>query len=167
MVWGKIDVFSSHARYKKIQQIHRFCCSSYIPLPNGKFTWSNFRPNPTITLIENFLISDSIHNKFVSATARRLERVTSDHYPIFLTLGKEKWGPSPFRFINAWLSHLSFLHTVDSWWMARPCQGWLGHGFIQKLKGLKKGLKIWNKQTFVQQKEKKITLGRELAIIDK
>lgn len=119
-----------------------------IAFSNGRFTWSDFRTPPTLTLIDRFLLSDSIISKFSSTTTKRLERITSNHFPISLTLGKQNWGPLPFKFENMWLQHSNFLNFVEDWWKSDPMRGWPEHGFIQKLKGLKGVIKSWNVETF-------------------
>lgn len=55
---------------------------------------------------------------------------------------------------------MKLLPFVNEWWNTNPFKGWLGYGFIPKLKGLKVTLKEWNQQTsgFIE--------WRVLSIID-
>lgn len=84
-----------------------------LPLTNGLYTWSDFWETPTLTLIDRFLASKDFLSKFQNATVKRLNRPTLDHYPLHLSFGLAKWGPSPFRFENAWLQHHSFKPLVE------------------------------------------------------
>lgn len=105
-----------------------------IPMQNGKYTWSSSRAK---TLIDRFLITDSCIQKFGNPIVNRLPSITSDHFPIKLTLGKERWGPTSFKFSKFWLSHKSFEHMLQNWWSNHPLEGWPGHGFMKKLKDFK------------------------------
>ena len=87
-----------------------------LPLSNGLYTWSNNRSPPTLTLIDRFLATEDLLEKFSNAGVQKLNRPTSDHYPILLSMGCCKWGPSPFRFENMWLNHSEFLPMVEYWW---------------------------------------------------
>lgn len=70
-------------------------------LLNSKFTWGNCRAR---SRIDRFLLSvDWI--KILGEVRQVLgQRVTLDPWPIFLTSGCQKWGPSPFCFDNRWLT---------------------------------------------------------------
>ena len=108
-----------------------------LPLNNGLYTWSNNIFSPTLTLIDRFLATKGLHRKFSNIGVQRLNRPTSDYYPILLSMGCSKWGPSPFRFENMWLNHFEFLQMVEYMWKNTPLCGWSGHDFINKLKSLK------------------------------
>ncbi|XP_057775476.1 uncharacterized protein LOC130994451 [Salvia miltiorrhiza] len=58
------------------------------------------------------------------------------------------WGPKPFRFINAWVSHPDFLEVVRTSWNQSGITGWRSFVFKQKFKRLKEDLKKWNKTSF-------------------
>lgn len=100
-------------------------------LQNSLFTLSNFRNSPTLTLIDRFLASKSVLEKFANALVRRLDRHISDHFPILLSIGVDNWGPTPFRFKDMWLQHHSFFPLAKYWWKNTPIRGCPGHGFIQ------------------------------------
>lgn len=82
------------------------------------------------------------------ASVKRLDRPTSNHYPILLQLGIANGGPQPFRFENMWMEHPSFLPLRKHWWSTNKLQGRPEYGFMQKLKLLKPVIKDWNKTTF-------------------
>ncbi|RVW92050.1 hypothetical protein CK203_037097 [Vitis vinifera] len=93
------------------------------PLRSAPFTWSNFLQEV-------------------------LPRWTSDHWLIVLETNPFKWGPTPFRFENMWLQHLSFKESFGSWWREFQGNGWEGHKFMRKLQFIKAKLKEWNKASF-------------------
>ena len=88
------------------------------------------------------------------------------HYPILLSMGCCKWGPSPFRFENMWLNHSEVLPMVEYWWKNTPLRGRPGHGFINKLKRLKEVLKKWNKEVFGCISTKRNQLLTQIALLD-
>lgn len=136
-----------------------------VPHQNASFTWSNFRESASHSLIDCFLVTNAIMDKFWPLGVKRLCRPTSDQYPL-LSFGAEKWGPFPFRFENVWLIHHSFSPLFEYWWKNTPLRGWPGHGFIQKLKTLKLVIKEWNKNTFGCIKSQQNQLLTELSILD-
>ncbi|VFQ63978.1 unnamed protein product [Cuscuta campestris] len=76
-------------------------------------------------------------------------------------------GPKPFRFINAWANHVTFLPLISKFWEENPNYGGM-FGLHQKLKKLKNILKSWNKETFgnifsklTQAKDKSIEAEKE------
>lgn len=97
---------------------------------------------------------------------KRLDRETSDHYPIQLSMGINQWGPPPFRFDNAWMQLSSFLPLIEHWWKITPLHGWPGHGFIQKLKSFKGIIRSWKGETYGCNSRQKQQLLSELAILD-
>ncbi|RVX23818.1 hypothetical protein CK203_000160 [Vitis vinifera] len=46
----------------------------------------------------------------------RLQRPTSDHFPILLMGGGLRRGPTPFRFENMWLKVDGFKGLLREWW---------------------------------------------------
>ncbi|GMP47970.1 hypothetical protein CsSME_00015489 [Camellia sinensis var. sinensis] len=71
------------------------------------------------------------------------------------SIGKRKgcedgrdWGTKPFRFINAWVSHPSFMKIVKQVWNDTQVEGWAGFRLMVKLRSLKQALKIWNVEVF-------------------
>lgn len=65
-----------------------------------------------------------------------------------------------------WLQHKAFDSMVGEWWIRNPQQGWPGHGFMQKLKGLKLIIKAWNKDIFGGNCSQVQHLTKELQNID-
>lgn len=67
-----------------------------LPLTHGFYTWFDFMENPTLTLIDRFLATNDFLSKFQNAAIKRLNRPTSDHYPIHLSFSLAKWAHPPF-----------------------------------------------------------------------
>ena len=74
--------------------------------------------------------------------------VPPHHFPILSKRGAQSWGPTPFRFENAWLDRHLFLKNVENWWDSLVVDGWPIFPFMGKLKSLEVLLKSWNKETF-------------------
>jgi hypothetical protein len=100
------------------------CCLRDIPLVNGSFTWSGPGPRFVSTRIDRFLFTTGWEDLFPNLSQEILRKPVSDHFPIALTSSKMKWGPTPFRFENMWLSHPGFLDLIQSWWDGYVVQGW-------------------------------------------
>ncbi|XP_028067000.1 uncharacterized protein LOC114269849 [Camellia sinensis] len=58
------------------------------------------------------------------------------------------WGPKPFRFLNAWILHPTFMKKIKFVWVSTQVEGWAGYRLKIKLKSLKKALKAWNNEVF-------------------
>lgn len=123
LLWGNFNSIrwaKEKSTYRRPTR-HMDCFNSFIndaslldiPLTNGLYTWSNFRDPPTLTLIDRFLATKEFLQKFQNVVSKHLHRPTSDYYPIHLSFGLNKWGPSPFRFENVWLQHHSWLPLVQ------------------------------------------------------
>lgn len=83
-------------------------------MSNAKYTWSDKREVPVFSKIDRFFVSGGWLDFFSNVAINRLQRITSDHFPIMLQSGNFSWGPSPFRFENVWLSHPDFQKLVES-----------------------------------------------------
>lgn len=77
-----------------------------------------------------------------------LPRSVSDHCPILLKEDERDWGPKPFKFLNAWVLHPSFIKEVEKVWVGSQVVGWAGFRSMAKLKLLNQALRIWNVEVF-------------------
>ncbi|XP_073048877.1 uncharacterized protein [Primulina eburnea] len=118
------------------------------PLLNAKFTWSNFRTNPICCRLDRFFVTGGWMDIFPSVRHTVLRRITSDHNTILLDTARLRWGPTPFRFENAWLLHHKLKEEVKAWWNTGTIQGWEGFKFMSKLKEIKSKVKKWNFEVF-------------------
>lgn len=57
------------------------------------------------------------------SSLRGLKRTVSDRCAIVLDSKEEDWGLKPFSFLNAWMSHPSFMEVVDVSWTEGGMEG--------------------------------------------
>ncbi|XP_057794589.1 uncharacterized protein LOC131010900 [Salvia miltiorrhiza] len=127
-----------------------FICSNEleeIRIQGRKYTW--FKPNGRCkSKLDRFLVNEEWLRVWEGSVACGLQRTLSDHLPIQLRTKCEDWGPTPFRFLNVWVSHPDFHDVVDDVWSKADVVGWKSFVVKEKLKMLKVKLKEWNKLTF-------------------
>lgn len=76
-----------------------------------------YRPDNTCkSRIDRIMVNSRWLASWPNSFQMGLQRTLSDHVPIFLEIKVSDWGPKPFRFINAWLSHTDFADFVKSKW---------------------------------------------------
>nr|CAN79448.1 hypothetical protein VITISV_004425 [Vitis vinifera] len=115
------------------------------PLTGGPFTWIGGLNSQAASRLDRFLISDQWEDHF-SAITQSAPRMVSDHSPIVLEAGGFSSGKIPFHFENMWLKIDGFKDLVRSRWNGYSVEGYSSHCIAEKLKALKKDLKIWNKE---------------------
>ena len=75
-----------------------------IGLFNKKFTWSNFREEPSLATLDCCFVSIDWQHRFPLVNLRNMVRPTSDHIPLLLHIESDLQGKSsgnkPFRFKN-------------------------------------------------------------------
>lgn len=69
-----------------------------IPMNNGRFTWSRVGERAAASRLDRFLITQQWSDRFKEFRLDRLQRPTSNHFPLALSVGAMRWGPMPFRF---------------------------------------------------------------------
>jgi len=111
------------------------------------YTW--FQPNGgAMSRLDRFLVSDGWGDAWGVATQWALPRDVSDHCPIILRYSSQLWGPKPFRFNNFWLEHREFVQAVRTSWECQMPPRWMAYNLKEKLKYLKRDLKVWSRETF-------------------
>jgi hypothetical protein len=119
---------------------------------NGLYTWTNRRTgvHQITCKLDRFLVSESLMLDGVAMESAILNLSGSDHWPIQLWVDVPATpGKKPFRFEQFWLDHPNFQTNIQDWWrQAEVPYGSKMYRFQQKLKNLKKTLKLWNKHTF-------------------
>ncbi|KAF5931642.1 hypothetical protein HYC85_027813 [Camellia sinensis] len=124
------------------------CCSKNFVLLSGRqFTWCNTVEGERWSRIDRFLL-DSRWLEIFSFKQWGLPRTVSDHCPILLKEDERDWGPKPFKFLNPWLAHPSFMPAVKQIWENNQVSGWAGFRLMRKLRDLRSHLRIWNKEVF-------------------
>ena len=81
--------------------------------------------------------------KLPSIRISLLKRNISDHCPLLLQPNSSDWGPRPFKFQDAWVSHKRFTAIIEASWNNAS-----GKSLMAKLKNVKINLKTWNAEVF-------------------
>lgn len=120
----RVDTGSSSSAREK-RELQSFVVNNNlldVPLQGRKFTW--YRSNGTCqSKIDRALINETWAARCRSTTLRGLKRTVSNHCPIVLYSNEDDWGPRPFRFINAWISHPDFQNVVVNSWREGGIEG--------------------------------------------
>lgn len=85
---------------------------------------------------------------FNATTVQHLSRTYLDHSHLLFSISSSSpTKPVAFRFLNAWVSHPSFLEVVRAAWND-PVQGRPMQAFAGRMCNVKNKLKSWNKNEF-------------------
>jgi len=114
-----------------------------IPMVGWRSMWSNCCAWPRI---DRFLLSTEWEEYFPEVSQKCLPRLLSDHYPLLLDCGVERWSRGSFKFENMRLQAEGFEKQVKRWWGSYIYEGTLSYVFARKLKALKVDLKKWNEE---------------------
>lgn len=93
-----------------------------LPMLGRNFTWCNSLDGDRWSRIDRFLLDPIWVEKF-RFKLWGLPRLVSDHCPLLLMENERNWGPRPFRFLNAWTLHPSFMTIVQKSWLDSQVQG--------------------------------------------
>ncbi|KAL0559838.1 hypothetical protein IC582_000218 [Cucumis melo] len=137
------------------------------PLSNAKYTWSNLRAQATLSRLDRFLFTSHWENIFPGHTSKVLTRTTSDHFPIVLESSMISWGPSPFRFTNAYLNDPDYKKNIEFWWGNTSQPGYAGYSFMRRLKQLALKIKTWGRDKKGKNEASKKACIKEIDQIDK
>ncbi|CAH9069343.1 unnamed protein product [Cuscuta epithymum] len=120
-----------------------------IPYSGCQYTWTGVRSRGRLwRRLDRCLFNESFLDSFDQISVTNLNQAPSDHSPMLIQcLNNYHSGPKPFRFLNMWLTHNTFLNTVSQSWNDGFTGGGM-QGLVIKLQKLKKDLKRWNKETF-------------------
>ncbi|XP_075087618.1 uncharacterized protein LOC142169628 [Nicotiana tabacum] len=116
----------------------------------GPFTWWNGRPNAACIFkrLDRIFVNLPFQNILPTIEVEHLIRTGSDHVPLLMTGGKKAANfTRPFRFLNSWTKHETFMEVVKQNWHA----DFIGDPFLMfkhKLKKVKIALSQWIRQTF-------------------
>ncbi|XP_073265324.1 uncharacterized protein [Populus alba] len=107
---------SGHLNSSGSTSFHKFisdCELVEFNLQGHRFTW--FRGG-SMNRIDRAFASPDFQLQFPSLSLCRYPRGMSDHCQLLLQSPEVDWGWKPFRFINCWLSHPSFLTDFEALW---------------------------------------------------
>jgi hypothetical protein len=128
-----------------------------------RFTW--FRGG-SMSRIDKAFASPEFQLQFPSLSLCRYPRGMSDHCQLLLQSPKVDWEWKPFRFINCWLSHPSFLTDFEALW-SDSCKEFPGeYSLIKKLGIMGKKLRQWNKSTFGDQNLKLADIQNSITTLE-
>ena len=136
-------------------------------LNNARFTWSNFRQSPICCRLDRFLLSNEWVEGYPCLRQEVDVRTVSDHSPLILDTSPPKWGPTPFRFENAWMEHKHFGRDFENWWKEIPLEGWEGYKWMKNLQRIKTHLKKWNSEVFGDMRLIEVGLYSRLKELDR
>lgn len=81
--------------------------------------------------------------KFPSLKISLLKRNISDHCHLLLQFTLADWGPKPFKFQDAWISHKGYQGVIEASWKNSS-----NKSLMDKLRDVKLNLKTWNYEVF-------------------
>ena len=96
-----------------------------------------------------------------------LDISVSDHCALVIKHSLIDWGPKPFRYLDVWHTKAGFMDIVKEWWRNYDINGneiWI---LKEKLKRLKKDLKVWNKEVFGHVNISKEKIMSKISELDK
>lgn len=98
--------------------------------------------------LDRYLCSTSFANLYDDMVVHHLPRATSNHAPLLLKCNFSRAQiPRPFRFINAWTTHIDYQAFLSSQWQLYPTVGGI-RGLYNKLHRLKQALRTWNREIY-------------------
>ena len=101
-----------------------FCNMVDLGFSGPIFTWTNRREVDGLiqTRIDRCWANPSWTLAYPEANVTHLPRISSDHYPLLLSLSRTSCcrAERPFRFEKMWLSHPDFPLIVDKAWDENP-----------------------------------------------
>ncbi|PNX74096.1 cysteine-rich receptor-like protein kinase [Trifolium pratense] len=118
-----------------------------VPVAGKKFSWFS-GDGQSMSRLDRFLLSEGFIEKGGVSGQWIGNRDISDHCPIWLMCDNIDWGPKPFKFNNCWTEHPDFNSFVTNLWGNLNITGKKAFVIKEKLKKLKEGLRVWNKEIF-------------------
>ncbi|XP_058782911.1 uncharacterized protein LOC131657540 [Vicia villosa] len=112
-----------------------------------KFSWSRGYCG-VMSIIDRFLLSSGFVALLSTVSQEIGAKDVSDHSPIWINCNSLNWDLKPFRTLNGWLDHPSFVEFVDKEWKNLKFTGTASFVLKEKLKHLKSSLRRWNEEVF-------------------
>ena len=133
------------------------------------FTWNNRRGrvHQIAKCLDRFMVSEPILTLGGLLDAMVLRTAGSDHWPI--PFSWHSHGHSlhkPFRFEKFWLTHPTFMDSINSWWNEMSVSSRSKMLIMdQKIKMLRGHLRTWNKTIFGDIFKEKVVIQEKLDSI--
>lgn len=118
-----------------------------VQLKNRSFTWTNKRPSPTLSKIDQIFISSEWQSMFPLISLQALSMVVSDHVPLLLTFRHHHTKPRTRRLENYWFQYSEAHQIIQTIW-EQP-SGEIAD-FQQKIDSLHCKLGEWHANQFTQ-----------------
>ncbi|CAN1186890.1 hypothetical protein LINPERHAP2_LOCUS38390 [Linum perenne] len=130
----------NRARNKSFIDTTIFCGLVDLPFFRPRFTWSR---NNVYSRLDRALVNSAWLQSCPDSSVVDLHKLKSDHRPILLRPCFQVYSPNVklFRFIVAWLSHVSFNFVLSNKWNTSS-------GLPKALVDLTVDLREWNKLLF-------------------
>ena len=125
---------------------------------NSYYTW--FGPSNKCSKLDRIMVSKdwlTLGNWLVID----LDRYTSDHRPLCLTISKDDWGPKPYKFFNYLLEEQNFVEVLKQAWTQSNARN-----FISKFRNLRGVAKQWSAKHFGDLDERLKALGQQQNQLD-
>nr|GFA11887.1 RNA-directed DNA polymerase, eukaryota [Tanacetum cinerariifolium] len=165
----KSDRFGSQFNHKGAQRFNSFILNSglvEVNLCGCHFTWCH-KSASKMCKLDRFLVSVSVISSCPNINAMSLERYLSDHRPIILNDNRYDYGPTPFQFFHHWLEADGFQSFVENIWINSPNEGSNALLILMnKLRFLKKQIRIWNKDNMCCRRKDQTQLKKILEKMD-
>ncbi|KAL7220662.1 hypothetical protein ACSBR2_013525 [Camellia fascicularis] len=136
-----------------------------VPMIGRKYTWCNSQEGERWSKLDGFLVNTEWLEWF-SFKLWGLSRLLSNHCPIILMEDVRDLEPKPFRFLNVWVLHPTFMNLFKSVWKNSHVDDWARFRLKTKLKALKKALKVWNIEVFENVNFKLKEVEEEMQALD-
>lgn len=87
-----------------------------LPLIGKRYTWSNARVSPLMTLLDRFFISEDWEDSFPLSKVVELVNILYNHRPVILNTNDKLPTNGPFKFEEMWLKEENFENLVITKW---------------------------------------------------
>ncbi|XP_058741126.1 uncharacterized protein LOC131613476 [Vicia villosa] len=135
------------AEMEGFSQFVETCELQDVPCKGKCFSWF-IGDGHAASRIDRFLLSEDLISSWGVVGQRIGNRYISEHYPVWLMVDKEDWGPKPFMFNNTWFEDKNFLPFIESEWNKLKVVGRSDFVLKEKLRLLKYSLRKWNVNVF-------------------
>ncbi|KAK9289093.1 hypothetical protein L1049_017564 [Liquidambar formosana] len=126
-----------------------YCGFTHVDTRGAFYTWTRGLLSTVEMRLDRSLINSHWIDAWNNSYCITLPQVNSNHHPLLLVATHNSFsGPRPFRFIDAWTYHSSFMKIVSDCWKSTIAYGCPMFILREKLKRLKLCLKAWNKEVF-------------------
>nr|GEW45737.1 RNA-directed DNA polymerase, eukaryota [Tanacetum cinerariifolium] len=116
-----------------------------VSLGGCSFMWCH-KSAKKMSKLDRFLIFDNLMCSSPSISYMSLDRFLSDHRPIIMHDAHYDYGPIPFNFFNYWFKLDGFDKLVEQTWLEANVNDQNSYSkFMNKLKYLKKKIRIWTR----------------------